>query len=80
VFKTDLTKLVVNTIVASKTAQITKQQIAAHTSHEEDDITVIVGGTLVGGIVVAQTEPYTNAMIDKTAAWIKTKKDARNNK
>jgi hypothetical protein len=78
--KTDITKLVVHTIVISKTSDLTKSTIAAHTTHEEDDISVIVTGAVVGAVVADRTQPFADNAIDKIAAWIKTKKEARNNK
>lgn len=78
--KTEIAKLAVNAIVASKTTQITKQQIATHTNLNEDDVTVIVGGVVVAGIVTSKTEPHTDSAVEKIAAWIKAKKEARNNK
>jgi hypothetical protein len=78
--KTEIAKLAVNAIVASKTTQITRQQIAAHTKLEENEVTTIVAGVVAAGVVSSKTEPHTDAAVEKIAAWIKTKKEARNNK
>lgn len=78
--KTEIAKLAVHAIVASKTSQITRQQIATHTKLEEDEVTTIVAGVVVGGVVASKTEPHTDAAVEKIAAWIKARKEARNNK
>jgi hypothetical protein len=78
--KTEIAKLVAKTIVASKVSTITQTQIASHTNLNEEDTTVQVAGHVVGYVVSCKTEPHTDAMVEKAAAWIKVKKEARNNK
>lgn len=78
--KTRIAQTAVNAIVAAKTAQFTKETISAHTNYDEDSIPAIVGGVTVAGVVTSKTEPFTDAKIEKIAAWLTAKKEARNNK
>lgn len=78
--KTEIAKLVVKTAVAAKVSDLTTEQIASHTKFNEDDTTVVVAGHVVGYVASCKAEPYTDTMVENVVAWIKAKKEARNNK
>ncbi len=78
--KTEIAQYVVKTLVAAKVDVVVTEQIASHTNYNEDDRGVKIVGGAVGYVASCKAQPYTDAAVVKTIAWIKAKKEARNNK
>jgi hypothetical protein len=65
--------------IAKKTAHYTvslnvasqvKHLATEHSDIESNSIPLMIGAFIAGELVASQTDPYTNAAIDKTADWM----------
>lgn len=63
----NVAKYVVKAIIASKTADLAEDVITDHTSLEEDTLAVDIMSKTIGWYVSDKVQPYTDAMVDKTA-------------
>lgn len=67
----NVAKFVAKAIVASKAADLTADAIADHTKFEEDDLAVELSSRVVGWYISEKLEPVTDAVVDKTADFVK---------
>jgi hypothetical protein len=73
----NVVKFVVKSIVAAKTAQLTEDALVDYTSLEEDSTTVDIAGAVVGWYVSDKLKPVTDGIVDKTADFVVSKREAR---
>lgn len=73
----NVSKFIVTSIIAIKTADVAEDVITDHTRFEEDDLVVNVGSKLIGWFVADITKPTTDKVVDKTADFIATKRANR---
>lgn len=66
----NVAKMVLKTVVATKTAEITADAMVDYTSLEEDSITVNIGSKVIGWYISSKLEPVTDAVVDKSADFI----------
>jgi hypothetical protein len=71
---TDIAKKAVHMIVALYTAQMARDEISEHTDVDYDSIPLQVGCFVGGHLVANQTDKVTGPAIERTAAWLSTKK------
>lgn len=75
-----VSKFVVSSIIAGKAKQIARDGIADYTRFEKDDLVTKISSDVAGGYVAYRLKPYTDKVVDKTADFINTKREARNAK
>ena len=80
----NVAKWVIKSVVAIKTTEFVANTTADHTSFEKDDMIVKIGAGIVGWGISARLQPYTDALVDKTAdfaveQWNNRKKDKPKN-
>lgn len=72
--KIALAKLAAKLTVSAVSGKVISNTIVANSDHDETDISVRVVSAVGGTYVSMKTEPYTDAAVDRTAAWIASKK------
>jgi len=72
----NVTKFVVKTLVAGKTADLAGTAITNHTHFEDDDTIVNISSGVIGWYVSDKLKPYTDNMVDKTADFVTAKREA----
>lgn len=73
-----IAKKVAHMTVALNVASQVRTQVTEHSDVESDSIMLQIGAMVVGELVAAQTDPYTNAAVDKTADWWQNRKNNKN--
>jgi len=76
----NVAKWVLKSVVAIKTTELVANTAADHTSFDKDDLVVKIGAGIVGWGVSARLQPYTDALVDKTADFAVTQWSNRNSK
>lgn len=70
-------KLVLSTLVANQVSDVTKHTISDYTRFDDDTKVTSITGMLVGWYVSDKLKPITDKLVDKTADYIVTKREAR---
>jgi uncharacterized protein (DUF2342 family) len=73
----NVAKFVVTSAIAAKASDTTEDAITSYTSLEEDDLIVVIGSKVAGWCIADAVKPYTDKMVDKTADFVNTKREAR---
>jgi|tagenome__1003787_1003787.scaffolds.fasta_scaffold20989415_11 hypothetical protein len=73
----NVSKFIVTSIIALKTADAAENVITDHTRFEEDDLVASLGSKLIGWCVADTVKPYSDKMVDKTADFVATKRANR---
>lgn len=76
----NVTKYVVQAVIASKVSDFAEDAIVEHTQFEEDDMIVDIATHVIGWGVSAQLKPYTDKIVDRTADFIVAKREERRNR
>lgn len=73
----NVSKFIVTSIIAIKTADVAEDVITDHTRFEQDDLVVNLGSKLIGWCVADTAKPYSDKLVDKTADFITAKRENR---
>lgn len=76
----NVTKFVVQAVIAGKATELTEDAITDHTRFDEDDMIVNIGSRVVGWYVASKLKPYTDMAVDRTADFVVAKREARKSK
>jgi hypothetical protein len=71
----EISKMAVRQVVALNVAKVSTNVICNNTDADPDSITVKVGTMIVGEVVASKAGPHTDAMVERTFAWIKNRKN-----
>ncbi len=74
----NVAKYIVKTVVQYKVSNATATAIVNYTDREEDEVIFVqIPAHLVGWGVADKLEPYTDAMVDKTADFVAAKRNKK---